>query len=44
MLNKGPHAAAAVTFLRDILSRMDRHQTKKSPRLGPLRVWRGQEA
>ena len=44
MLNKGPHVAAAVTFLRDILSRMDRHQTKKSPRLGPLRVWRGHEA
>ncbi len=44
MLNKGPNAVEAVTFLRDILSRMDRHQTKKSPRLGPLRVWRGQEA
>ncbi|OZA10560.1 MAG: hypothetical protein B7Y02_10395 [Rhodobacterales bacterium 17-64-5] len=41
MLNKGPHVAEAVTFLRDILRRMDRHQTKKSARLGPLRVWRG---
>lgn len=41
MLNKGPHAAEAVAFLRGILKRMDRHQTKKSARLGPLRVWRG---
>ena len=44
MLNKGPHVVEAVRFLRGILSRMDRHQTKKSPRLGPLRVWRGVEA
>ncbi|ODM41539.1 pyruvate kinase [Cereibacter johrii] len=41
MLNKGPHVAAAIEFLRDILIRMDRHQTKKSARLGPLRVWAG---
>jgi pyruvate kinase len=39
MLNKGPHVAEAVTFLRDILTRMDRHQAKKSPRLGPLKSW-----
>lgn len=39
MLNKGPHAARAVTFLRDVLGRMDRHQTKKSPRMGALGLW-----
>ncbi|EEW23825.1 pyruvate kinase [Rhodobacter ferrooxidans] len=41
MLNKGPHVVAAVAFLRGILGRMDRHHAKKSPRLGPLQVWRG---
>lgn len=41
MLNKGPHAAEAVVFLARILRRMDRHQSKKSPRLGPLRAWHG---
>jgi pyruvate kinase len=40
MLNKGPHAARAVAFLRDVLGRMDRHQAKKSARLGPLHLWR----
>lgn len=39
MLNKGPHATRAVGFLRDILGRMDRHQTKKNARLGPLGLW-----
>ena len=39
MLNKGPHVADAVRFLRGILARMDRHQDKKSPRLSPLRSW-----
>lgn len=39
MLNKGPHVVEAVGFLRGILARMDRHQTKKAPRLGPLHVW-----
>ncbi|MDZ4094996.1 MAG: pyruvate kinase [Paracoccaceae bacterium] len=39
MLNKGPHVVEAVAFLRGILGRMDRHQTKKAPRLGPLHVW-----
>jgi pyruvate kinase len=39
MLNKGPYLVEAVVFLRDILSRMDRHMVKKSPRLGPLKVW-----
>ncbi|MBN9888069.1 pyruvate kinase [Salipiger abyssi] len=41
MLNKGPHAAEAVGFLSRILRRMDRHYSKKSPRLGPLRAWHG---
>ncbi|MGV8987066.1 MAG: pyruvate kinase [Cypionkella sp.] len=40
MLNKGPHVVAAVSFLRGILTRMDRHQAKKSPRIGPLHLWR----
>ena len=39
MLNKGPHVADAVRFLRGILSRMDRHQAKKSPRLAPRKSW-----
>jgi pyruvate kinase len=39
MLNKGPHVVEAVTFLRGILTRMDRHQSKKSPRLAPLKSW-----
>ncbi|MCR8547422.1 pyruvate kinase [Salipiger sp. P9] len=41
MLNKGPHAPEAVAFLAKILRRMDRHYSKKSPRLGPLRAWHG---
>lgn len=41
MLNKGPHLMEAVEFLDDILRRMDRHQSKKSARLAPLRSWRG---
>ena len=41
MLNKGLHVAEAVSFLRGVLTRMDRHQTKKAPRLGPLHLWRG---
>jgi pyruvate kinase len=39
MLNKGPHLAEAVVFLRSILGRMDRHTGKKTPFLGPLGVW-----
>lgn len=42
MLNKGPHAAKAVGFLRDVLGRMDRHQRKKHARLGPLHLWRAE--
>lgn len=39
MLNKGPHAAEAVAFLRSILLRMDRHQARKFAHLGRLRAW-----
>ncbi|CAN2535986.1 hypothetical+protein [Methylocapsa aurea] len=39
MLNKGPFLAEAVTFLRDVLARMDRHQSKKFARFTPLRAW-----
>lgn len=42
MLNKGPYLPEAVVFLRDILSRMDRHMAKKDERMGPLRSWRQQ--
>ena len=40
MLNKGPYLVEAVTFLKDVLKRMDRHQSKKSARFGPLNSWR----
>jgi pyruvate kinase len=39
MLNKGPHLAEAIAFLDRILRRMDRHQSKKSAQLGPLKSW-----
>ncbi len=39
MLNKGPFLPEAVEFLGRILSRLDRHQAKKFPRLGPLHSW-----
>jgi pyruvate kinase len=39
MLNKGPHLAEAVAFLDGVLHRMDRHQHKKSARLGALKSW-----
>jgi pyruvate kinase len=39
MLNKGPFLPEAVTILDDVLTRMTAHQTKKSPRLRPLRSW-----
>jgi pyruvate kinase len=39
MLNKGPFLAEAVAFLDGILRRMDRHQFKKTARLGPLQSW-----
>jgi pyruvate kinase len=40
MLNKGPYLVEAITFLRDVLRRMDRHQSKKSARFGALQSWR----
>ncbi len=39
MLNKGPFMVEGILFLRDILHRMDRHQSKKSARFGPLQSW-----
>jgi pyruvate kinase len=39
MLNKGPYLAEAVSFLRDVLARMDRHQSKKFSRFTPLHAW-----
>ncbi|MHC0053287.1 pyruvate kinase [Actibacterium sp. D379-3] len=39
MLNKGPYLPEAVAFLSGILTRMDRHQNKKSARLGQLHAW-----
>jgi len=39
MLNKGPHVVEAIRFLSDMVGRMDRHQIKKSPRLGELHSW-----
>lgn len=39
MLNKGPHIVAGVRFLRDVLSRMDRHARKKDEAMGPLGLW-----
>lgn len=41
MLNKGPFVSETIRFLSRVLSRLDRHMTKKSPRLGPLRSWKG---
>jgi pyruvate kinase len=41
MLNKGPYVVETIRFLSRILGRMDRHMTKKSARLGPLRSWKG---
>jgi pyruvate kinase len=40
MLNKGPFIVEGVRFLDDVLRRMDRHQSKKTARLSPLRSWR----
>jgi pyruvate kinase len=39
MLNKGPFLVEGIGFLKDILRRMDRHQTKKFARFGPLKSW-----
>jgi pyruvate kinase len=39
MLNKGPYLAEGVAFLRDVLSRMDRHHAKKFARFPALHAW-----
>ena len=39
MLNKGPFIVEAVSFLDEVLHRMDRHHSKKTARLEPLRTW-----
>lgn len=39
MLNKGPHLVEAVAVMADVLRRMDRHQAKKTARLGALASW-----
>lgn len=39
MLNKGPHLLEGVRFLNEVLERMQRHQSKKFPRLARLRAW-----
>jgi pyruvate kinase len=43
MLNKGPHILLALDFLRDVLGRMESHQTKKSALMRKLsmaeRAW-----
>jgi pyruvate kinase len=38
MLNKGPHILLALDFLRDVLARMEEHQTKKSALMRKLSV------
>ncbi len=39
MLNKGPYVLEAVTMMDALLSRMQEHQTKKTPQLRALRSW-----
>jgi pyruvate kinase len=39
MLNKGPFINEAVTMLDDVLTRMQAHQSKKTPQLRALRSW-----
>ena len=39
MLNKGPFVAQAITLLDDVLTRMQAHQSKKTPQLRALRSW-----
>jgi pyruvate kinase len=42
MLNKGPYLAEGVRFLDEVLERMQRHQSKKFPRLARLSAWSGE--
>ena len=39
MLNKGEYQAEAVTILDNVLTRMQEHQTKKTPQLRALKAW-----
>ena len=39
MLNKGVYLAEAVTILDDVLTRMEAHQSKKTPQLRALHSW-----
>lgn len=39
MLNKGPYLPEAVTILDDVLTRMQAHQSKKTPQLRALHSW-----
>ncbi len=39
MLNKGPFIAEAITILDDVLTRMEAHQSKKTPQLRALHSW-----
>ncbi len=39
MLNKGPYLGEGVAFLRDVLTRMDRHYAKKFARFASLKEW-----
>ncbi|MBD2302099.1 hypothetical protein H6G80_25505 [Nostoc sp. FACHB-87] len=39
MLNKGPYIVEAVAILDDVLTRMEAHQTKKTPQLRALHSW-----
>ena len=39
MLNKGPFIAEAIAILDDVLTRMEAHQSKKTPQLRALHSW-----
>lgn len=39
MLNKGPFLPQGVSFLRDVIARMERHQSRKFARLPRLGAW-----
>ena len=39
MLNKGPNVAEAVSVLHALLTRMQEHQSKKTPNLRKLKSW-----
>ena len=39
MLNKGPYLIEGIGFLRDVLTRMDRHHVKTFARFPPLKQW-----